>query len=158
MADGGSLDEEITRRVQVLISQAVNGGVTSVDNRFSMSENITSAAMKLVQQACVQVMSRTIERAIDRSGIDPAGTALALSGGYALNCPSNSALLTRFGFAEFLETPSVSDCGQSIGIGLAQFLHQIPGSFSYRFPGASLGSSTGGLESLRPISTTTSPR
>ncbi|GIH72060.1 carbamoyltransferase C-terminal domain-containing protein [Sphaerimonospora thailandensis] len=148
LADGRDADEEIARRLEQLVDQAGHEGLEDIDDRFSTADSIASAVMKAVQQTSVDLIAQTIERALDRFDIDPADTALAITGGYALNCPTNSAMMDRFGFATFLETPSVSDCGQSIGLALAQFLRRFPDGFSFQFPGAYLGGDTGRPEKM----------
>lgn len=46
---------------------------------------------------------------------------LALSGGFALNCPCNSFLMNKFRFKGFIAPPCVNDSGQSLGMALYYF-------------------------------------
>ncbi|WP_079170194.1 carbamoyltransferase C-terminal domain-containing protein [Mangrovactinospora gilvigrisea] len=147
--DGLDLDAELDRRIADLVSAAEAGHLSSHDSRFSDEENIASAVMKIVQRSCVDMMIRTIDGALTRFDADPAEVTLALSGGFALNCPANSALIDRFGFAGLQEIPSVSDCGQSIGIGLVQFYSELGSNMSFDFPGAYLGGRPGTIGDLK---------
>jgi predicted NodU family carbamoyl transferase len=47
-----------------------------------------------------------------------------MSGGYGLNCPTNSFLTNKFGFKGFIGPPCQNDSGQALGIGL-YILNQI---------------------------------
>ncbi len=107
-------------------------------------EHLVSAAMKQVQRLCVAVMERNVDQALAGAGVDARDTDLALAGGYALNCPTNSHLMARYGFRRLLAPPCVNDGGQSLGIALATFAARLP-DFDFRFPGAYLGSGDGGL-------------
>ncbi|WP_433261229.1 carbamoyltransferase C-terminal domain-containing protein [Actinosynnema sp. CS-041913] len=110
------------------------------DPEFTEEESLVSAVMKEVQAISVLVMERNVERALARFDLDPAETHLALSGGYALNCPTNSHLMAKYGFRGFLAPPCVDDGGQSIGMGLAAFHKKTAGErFEFSFPGAYLG-------------------
>ncbi|WP_173055803.1 carbamoyltransferase C-terminal domain-containing protein [Phytohabitans houttuyneae] len=109
------------------------------DHRFTPEEQVMSAVMKEIQRISLAVMERNIDEACDRFGIDPGVTALALAGGFALNCPTNSALMDRYGFARLLTPPCVDDSGQSLGIALGAFFRRCGTDFSFRFPGAYVG-------------------
>jgi len=91
------------------------------DGDFSAEENIYSATMKQVQQMSIEIMCENIDKAILEYQITPNETYLALSGGYALNCPTNSFLMKKYGFKGFLCSPAPNDAGQSLGIGLYNF-------------------------------------
>ncbi|WP_086661496.1 carbamoyltransferase C-terminal domain-containing protein [Lentzea kentuckyensis] len=108
------------------------------DPMFSAQESLISAVMKEVQAISVAMMERNVDMLLDRYDVDPAAAHLALSGGYALNCPTNSHLMLKYGFRGLLAPPCVGDSGQSIGIGLAAF-HRRLGRFRFRFPGPYLG-------------------
>ncbi len=89
-----------------------------LDPRFSLEENLQSAIMKLVDQASAAVIDRTIERCRRAYDLDLTRTYLALSGGYALNCPNNTRVLDTYGFIGMLAPPCVNDGGQALGLGL----------------------------------------
>jgi len=63
-----------------------------------------------------------------------------MSGGFALNCPTNSRLMAKYGFRSLLAPPSVDDGGQAMGIGLAAFHEKTGGQpFKFSFPSPYLG-------------------
>ncbi|MFB6772705.1 carbamoyltransferase C-terminal domain-containing protein [Streptomyces sp. NPDC056337] len=119
------------------------------DPDFSAEESLISAVMKEVQAISVRIMERNVERALEQHQLSPADTRLALAGGYALNCPTNSHLMEKYGFQELLAPPCVGDDGQSVGMALAGFLKKGGDKpFSFRFPTAYLGSSDTGLDEV----------
>jgi hypothetical protein len=89
-----------------------------LDGRFTAEEHLQSAVMKVVQTACEIVMVRNIDRLLDSAAVDPHEAYLSLSGGFALNCPTNSFLLHRYGFKDLLIPPCANDSGQALGLGL----------------------------------------
>ncbi|HEY5837248.1 carbamoyltransferase C-terminal domain-containing protein [Streptomyces sp.] len=150
VGDGTSGDPQVVRNARVAVDRAheiaraalADGSARGLDDRFSEHENLVSMTMKLVQAACLRVMERNVDRAVERFGIDCAETDLALSGGFALNCPGNSHLVERYGFRGFLAPPCVNDSGQSIGLALAMF--SAGGErIDFRLPGAYLGPEVG---------------
>ncbi|WP_369148944.1 carbamoyltransferase C-terminal domain-containing protein [Streptomyces sp. R44] len=113
--------------------RAASGEGWHDDPRFDAVDNRISAVMKVVQHASESVMLRNVERAVKEHALDPADTVLALAGGYALNCPTNTLLMNRFGFAALSAPPCVNDSGQALGLGLLGFHLEDPpsrGSFS----------------------------
>jgi carbamoyltransferase len=95
--------------------------VIDKDQMFSRSENIISATMKEIQHTSIRIMERNIERIISEYDINPREAYLSLSGGYALNCPSNSHIMNKFDFKGFMASPLMNDGGQSLGIALYAF-------------------------------------
>jgi carbamoyltransferase len=89
-----------------------------LDSRFSVEENLQSAVMKVVQQCCEFIMMRNINALCASCGVSPEDCYLSLSGGFALNCPTNTNLLDRFAFRGLLAPPCPNDSGQSLGLGL----------------------------------------
>jgi carbamoyltransferase len=119
------------------------------DPEFSAQDSLVSAVMKEVQAISVRIMENSVEQAIERHQLSPADTHLALAGGYALNCPTNSHLMEKYGFKGLLAPPCVGDDGQSIGMALAAFLKKSGDQkFSFRFPSAYLGGSDHDLEQV----------
>ncbi len=105
------------------------------DERFTENENKISMIMKIIQTWSLEIVDECIEYAIKKYGIIPTETCIALSGGYALNCPTNTYISHKYGFKEQLINPSVNDGGQSIGSGLRYFYNAIPNIvFNYRGP------------------------
>lgn len=108
------------------------------DKSFSFEENRISMLVKIIQRESVDIVSETIEDACQRFDIVPAESWLSITGGYALNCPGNSAVMKEFGFAGFNSPPGVNDSGMSLGIGL-HFFHHHKGAFRFRLEGNALG-------------------
>lgn len=92
-----------------------------LDSRFTEREHLQSAVMKVVQAACEIVMVRNVDRLLGMAAVDPRDAYLSLSGGFALNCPTNSFLLRRYGFKGLLVPPCANDSGQALGLGLLAF-------------------------------------
>lgn len=105
--------------VQDVISAAeAQLAALELDSSFSAQEHLQSAVMKVVQSACELVMVRNVDRLLTLGSVNPREAYLSLSGGFALNCPTNSFLLRRYGFKGLLTPPSANDSGQALGLGL----------------------------------------
>jgi predicted NodU family carbamoyl transferase len=113
-----------------------------MDERFSEEENLRSAVMKIVQDACLLIATRNIESLLASANVDPRDCHLSLTGGFALNCPTNSALMDAFGFKSLLTPPCTNDSGQALGLGLLAFYSQgsLP-HLDFRLGSAYYGSS-----------------
>lgn len=98
--------------------------IVNRDSSFSEWENKISAIVKIVNEISIHMMERNIDNAIRKYDILPKQTYLALSGGFALNCPINSLIMRRFK-KELLAPPCVNDSGLSLGIGLLEFYCQL---------------------------------
>ncbi|WP_052390791.1 carbamoyltransferase C-terminal domain-containing protein [Streptomyces sp. NRRL B-24484] len=93
-------------------------GGAAPDPALSAEDNLRSAVMKVVQRCCEAVAIRNVERLLEAGGIRAEDTHLATTGGYALNCPTNTLLMDRFGFRSLITPPCANDSGQGIGLGL----------------------------------------
>ncbi|MFI1369029.1 carbamoyltransferase C-terminal domain-containing protein [Streptomyces griseochromogenes] len=91
---------------------------TTLDPALSREDNLRSAVMKVVQRCCESIAVRNVERLLALGGIRAEDTYLSTSGGYALNCPTNTLLMDRFGFKGLITPPCANDSGQGIGLGL----------------------------------------
>lgn len=89
-----------------------------MDSGFSREENIQSAVMKHVQRACDLIAIRNVELLCSLGEVRTEDAYLAMGGGFALNCPTNTLLLDRFGFRGLLTPPCANDSGQALGLGL----------------------------------------
>jgi predicted NodU family carbamoyl transferase len=118
--------ERIIAAATEQLAELPDGG----DARFSREENTAAAVGKAVQDLSGLMACRNAERLIEASGIEPGQAYLALSGGFALNCPTNSLLMNRFGFRGLLAPPCANDGGQALGLGLMAF--QQRGDFAER--------------------------
>jgi predicted NodU family carbamoyl transferase len=74
--------------------------------------------MAAVQECCQLIMVRNVERLCELADVRPQDAYLSTSGGFALNCPTNSFLVDSFGFRGLLTPPSANDSGQPLGLGL----------------------------------------
>ena len=115
------------------------------DPDFTEQENKISMIMKYVQEESLACVRRLIQKIVDQYNLEPKDTCIALSGGYALNCPTNSYIMSTFGFKKQLCCPCVNDSGMAIGMGLYYFYKKC-GSFDYRFATAYYGSKNEDLE------------
>ena len=94
------------------------------DRRFDFKNNFISCIMRGIQHLSDFIMQRTIAKTLKKYHLNPKNTALALSGGFALNCPSNSFLRDHFGFKDILIPPCTDNSGQSLGQALQYFYEQ----------------------------------
>ncbi|MGW3170654.1 carbamoyltransferase C-terminal domain-containing protein [Streptomyces sp. NPDC001153] len=90
----------------------------TLDPALSREDHLRSAVMKVVQRCCESIAVRNVERLLAAGGIRAEDTYLSTSGGYALNCPTNTLLMDRFGFKGLITPPCANDSGQGIGLGL----------------------------------------
>ncbi|MER5689379.1 carbamoyltransferase C-terminal domain-containing protein [Streptomyces sp. NPDC002205] len=88
------------------------------DPRFSDEDNLQSAVMKVVQQCCDLIIMRNVERLSAMAGVRTQDCYLSMSGGFALNCPTNTLTLDRYGFRGLLAPPCANDSGEALGLGL----------------------------------------
>ncbi|SDX39426.1 Predicted carbamoyl transferase, NodU family [Saccharopolyspora shandongensis] len=100
---------------------AIRSGIESAEHPFTRDDLIASAVMKIVQAASIAIAKRNVDMLLERSGVDPTEAFLSLSGGFALNCPTNSRLVSAYGFRGLLAPPCANDSGQALGIGLLGF-------------------------------------
>jgi len=108
--------QSVTREAESQLS------TMELDGRFTVEEHLRSAVMKVIQEACELIVVRNIDRLLASEGVDPREAYLSLSGGFALNCPTNSFLLRHYGFKGLLTPPCANDSGQSLGLGLLGLL------------------------------------
>lgn len=111
---------------------------TGFDPCFSPGENRISMLVKIVQRMSDVQVNQTLREVLDAEGIDPAETSLALGGGFALNCRTNSHAMRTFGFRRFQSIPAVNDSGISLGYGLMFFLNKMK-HFRFSIDGAGKG-------------------
>ena len=102
------------------------------DERFSDIENRYSMLAKLVQKISLRIMEENIEKIVHDSGFELTDSYLAISGGYGLNCPTNSYLMNKYKFKGFLSIPGISDAGISVGMGLYYFYKKMK-KIEFRF-------------------------
>ncbi|MEC0248502.1 carbamoyltransferase C-terminal domain-containing protein [Paenibacillus chitinolyticus] len=119
------------------------------DPRFTERENKISMVMKHIQAMSISIMERNVEEILERCRLDASKTVLALAGGYVLNCPTNSHLMRKYGFAGFMAPPCVNDGGISLGMGLYAFYKKMNhASFRFKLESAYAGTTDEELEPL----------
>lgn len=91
------------------------------DSRFSDEENFISIVMKIITKLSLAIIFRNIDRAVEKYRLNTKDMVLALAGGFALNCPANTAILEKYKFKSYQIPPCASDTGISMGIGIAAF-------------------------------------
>jgi carbamoyltransferase len=110
------------------------------ETRFKPQEHVRTVVMRRIQEIAEDIAVREIRQLADEFSVDTSTAYLGMSGGSALNCPTNSRLLNEFGFRGLLCPPCANDSGQALGLGLAGFYSQrtLPDA-EFTFPGAYLG-------------------
>lgn len=83
-----------------------------------------------------KIMELNVDNAIKKYNIDPTQTYLALSGGFSLNCPTNTHLMRKYKFKGFIAPPCVSDSGIAMGCGLYTFYKRTNGNFNFKLNSA----------------------
>lgn len=125
--------------IEDLTEEDIGVKFNGFDERFSVRDNKISMVMKVVQKMSERIMMRNIDKAVELFGIDTKDTYLAMSGGFALNCPCNTILMKKYGFKGFLSAPCVNDSGMSLGIGLYSFYNELGREFNFKLKNAYYG-------------------
>lgn len=94
---------------------------TAFDPDFSEKDNKISMVMKEIQKLSVAAMDENIKQMLKRYGINAKDTYLGMSGGFALNCSTNSYMVNKYGFKGFIAPPCINDGGLSLGLALYKF-------------------------------------
>lgn len=118
-----------------------------LSDQFTYEENKIAYVMNIVQQVSKEIMDLNVENAISRFEIDPKETVLSLTGGFALNCPTNSYLMNKHKFKGFMAPPCVNDSGMSLGCGLYAFYKKM-GKFDFRLSHAYHGDKDDSLDRI----------
>lgn len=137
----------LVRQIEAITEKNEGTLFNGFDSRFTQEESKISMVMKEIQNMSQKIMEKNINDIILKYGIDPKDTYLALAGGYALNCPSNTYLVHRFNFKGFIAPPCVSDTGMSLGNALYAFYKKI-GKFDFKMEHAYYGCSDNDLDAV----------
>ena len=121
------------------VERITRSEIIDYDERFSERENRLSIIVKIIQESSKNKLRNIVKKTIERYGINPADTILTMTGGFALNCPTNSYLMNLFGFKEFSTCPCVSDSGIALGIGLYELQEEL-GDYEFDLNNAFHGS------------------
>lgn len=95
--------------------------VENYNDDLSLRDNLISAGMKEIIRLSLELMDNEVQKVLDRFHLKASDVYLSLSGGFGLNCPTNSYLMKKYGFKGFLGAPCMDDSGQALGIGLFNF-------------------------------------
>ncbi|MBP2471923.1 hypothetical protein JOF53_000795 [Crossiella equi] len=136
---------EAVEQARALLANGVIGGCG--EDRITPEEHVRTAVMHRVQELAEEIAVRNVRRLLAEFDVDPTTAHLGMSGGSALNCPTNTRLLEEFGFRSLLCPPCANDGGQALGLGLAGFYAAgvLPAA-EFRFPGAYRGPDDLGTE------------
>ncbi|MCK4257905.1 MAG: hypothetical protein KAX49_02945 [Halanaerobiales bacterium] len=129
---------QVAKRIECITAVDQDSLFNGFDDRFSEKENRISMVVKVIQEISIKMIENTVEQIITEYDVEPTETYLALAGGYALNCPSNSYLMDKFNFKGFIAPPCVSDTGIALGMGLYAFYKKL-GRFNFKFKNAFYG-------------------
>lgn len=139
--------DDLAAKVDAITEMDAGILMNGLDKRFSIDLNRISMLVKIIQQQSIAMLEYAIDKIIDKYQVDASETYLSLSGGYALNCPTNSYLMCKYDFKGFLATPCPNDSGIAMGIGLYEF-HSRMGRFDFRLPSAYCGCGDQSLKSV----------
>lgn len=149
--DPNNLDEviEYVEKLDEVISNLTeedeNKKLNYFDQRYSRKDNIISMVMKVIQQLSIEIMDQNVKEIVDKYHINPSEYNLAIGGGYALNCPTNSYLLDKYKFKTFMAPPCVNDSGQTLGMALCYF-RSVMEKFKFKLGSAYYGDAIKGNE------------
>lgn len=144
LVNPNNLDEvfDYVERLDILVSSLIKQGnnkmINHYDARFSQNDNIISIVMKIIQKKSIEIMEKNVIDIINKYHIDTSKFNLAIGGGYALNCPTNSYLVNKFRFKSFIAPPCVNDAGQSMGMALCYFKNHM-NKFNFKLSTAYYG-------------------
>lgn len=144
--------DKITESCKKIIQSNDLTMFTGLDSRFSEEDNLISMVMKVVQRSSERIMDYNIECLRNEFNINTEEFYLSMTGGFALNCPTNTYLMEKYKFKGFITVPCVSDCGLSLGIGLYAFSKGESEKFRFKFENAYYGDSCDDLESVVALS------
>ncbi|MFD6221204.1 carbamoyltransferase C-terminal domain-containing protein [Nocardia asteroides] len=121
-------------------------GATPIAEALTPAEHHVSAVMKIIARLSLRIVRRNLNLAETKYGANLTASRMALAGGFALNCPTNSQLLHDIPFTGFQIPPCTSDSGIALGTGLAAFYpHLRSGAVNTEFDTAYYGQDPGDL-------------
>lgn len=138
--------DDLCGKVESLTEADLGARFNYYDEKFSEEDNKISMLAKIVQSISLKVMYHNIEMVQQKYDLDLTKCVLAMSGGYALNCPTNSDLMVKYSFRKFIAPPCVNDSGLSLGIGLRAAYSLIDGKMNFKFKNAYYGVADSTLE------------
>ena len=108
------------------------------DTRFSEVETKISMIVKVIQELSIKNVFTQIDKILLDYSLISSDIMVALSGGYALNCPTNSKIMEKYHFKGQLCVPCINDSGLSLGMGLYYFFKNCK-QFNFKLSSAYYG-------------------
>jgi len=142
-----SFFDNLVQKIEGITENDTGTLFNGFDPQFTQKENKISMVMKCVDQMSINIMERNIENILQKYKLEPQNTYLSLSGGFALNCPTNSHLMSKYKFKGFLTPSCVNDGGLSMGVALYAF-YKKTNHFNFRLSHAYYGDWDDSLELL----------
>lgn len=130
--------DKIKKEIFSLSTDNISKKINYYDNRFTEKDNKISMLMKVIQKVSIEIMDKNIRKILENYDGDLQNACLAITGGYALNCPTNTFLMKKYGFKKFISPPCVSDSGIAYGIGL-MMLYKMNPNMNFRLKNAFYG-------------------
>lgn len=118
--------EQVKEEVYSLTEGDTGVKFSGFDERFSVEENRISMCMKIIQEASIRMMEKNVALLLEKYNVKPQEAYLSITGGYGLNCPTNSYLMNKFGFKNYIAPPCVDDTGIVLGLGLLMLYKKYP--------------------------------
>lgn len=118
--------ERVKEDVYSLTESDAGVKFSGFDERFSVEENRISMCMKIIQEASIKMMEKNVNLLLEKYNVKPQDAYLSITGGYGLNCPTNSYLMNKFGFKNYIAPPCVDDTGIVLGLGLLMLYKKYP--------------------------------
>lgn len=138
---------DLAMKIESLSEEDTGKLFSGFDDRFSEKDNKISMVVKIIKKISFEIMEQIINNIVAENNVDPTETYIALSGGYCLNCPSNSYLMQKYKFKGFLAPPCVNDAGLALGIGLYAFNKKMD-KINFVFKNAFYGDSDPDTENI----------
>ncbi len=113
--------EDICKQVLSLKKEDRGIKCSKFNDNYTEDENYISMVMKIISVLSERMVFKHIDKLLKEYDLNPKETTIALAGGFALNCPTNSAILKKYKFKNYQIPPCASDTGVALGVGLASF-------------------------------------
>lgn len=111
---------------------------TEGEIEYSDLEIKISIIVKIIQELSIKNVFAQIDDILLKYSLSASDIMVSLSGGYALNCPTNTQIMDHYHFKEQLCAPCINDSGLSLGMGL-YFFYKNCKFFDFMFENAYYG-------------------
>ena len=120
--------------------------INCLDKKFSEKENRISIIVKEIQKISMLLIEDQVKSIINNFNVSPEDFYFSISGGFGLNCPTNSYIMKKFNFKGFLGPPCINDSGLSLGIALYSFYKNSNEKLKVNIKNSFYGNSDNSLE------------